>query len=230
MQNPEKVALFDFCETLVKFQTADRYVLYVCNSIDSKGINRKAKLYNWCRNTGLIGVVSHLFPYASINKRFVLWRLKGADEAVMDNLAEQYYEKQIRPNFIRESVSELVSLKESGYRIIILSGGYDIYLRYFADEYGISDVISSSIAFRNNRCTGLLNGPDCLWGNKIMMLESYCKAKHIEIDKGGSIAFSDSESDLPMLKYVNNRVIVHRLGSRRWYDRKDYTREITWDN
>lgn len=229
MQTPEKVALFDFCETLVKFQTADRYVQHVCGHIDSKTIRRRTRIYDWCSKANLIRVASILFPHASINKRLVLWRLRRIEREVLDNLAGKYYDDQIRPNLISEVVSELVRLREAGYRIILLSGGYDIYLRYFADEYGITDVVSSSIAFKNNKCTGLLNGLDCLWENKIKLLENYCRVNHIEIDRGRSIAFSDSESDLPMFKYVDNRVIVHRRDRRKWYKKNDYIREIIWD-
>ncbi len=215
----EKVALFDFCETLVKFQTADRFVQYVCGHSDNRTIGRKL----------LILVASILLPHSSINKRVILNRLRGFDRGRLEILAHDYYSSQIKPNLIEETVSDLKCLQQDGFRIIILSGGYDIYLKYFAEEFGISDVVSSAIDFKNGVCTGRMKGKDCLWRNKIEMLEEYCQRNNIEMDRSNSYAYSDSKSDLPMLNYVGNRVLVRRKDRPRWYEENDYLKEIIWD-
>ncbi len=225
----EKVALFDFCETLVKFQTADRYVQYVCDNSDNRAIRRKLKAYRWGYNSQLIPVASMLFPHSSINKRLILNRLRGFDKETLESLAKDYYSSQIRPNLIGDTVSDLRRLQQDGFRIILLSGGYDIYLKYFAEEFGISDIISTSIGFKNNISTGTFCGIDCLFDNKIKMLEEYCRQNNIEIDRRNSFSYSDSKSDLPMLNYVGNRVVVHRKDRPRWYNENDYLKEILWE-
>ncbi len=225
----EKVALFDFCETLVKFQTADRYVQYVCEENDSLAIRRKKKVYQWLYKLRLISVASILFSHSSVNKRLILNRLRGFNKGDLENFAKGYYVSQIKPNLIEETVSDLKHLQQDGFRIILLSGGYDIYLKYFAREFHISDIVSTSIGFKNSICTGDFNGKDCLSDNKIIMLEDYCKQNNIEIDKCNSYAYSDSKSDLPMLNYVGNRVIIRRKDRPRWYSENDYLKEIIWD-
>lgn len=225
----EKVALFDFCETLVKFQTADRYVFYVCDKNNSRTVRRKKVIYEWCRKLQLILVASILFPHSSMNKRLILNRLRGLDKGYLETLAKEYYTSQIKPHLIEDTVDDLKRLQKDGFRIILLSGGYDIYLKRFAEEFGISDIISTSIGFKNDICTGRFKGKDCLWGNKIIMLEEYCRQNNIEIDRHNSFSYSDSKSDLPMLNYVDNRVIVHRKGRQRWYNENDYLKEIVWD-
>ena len=155
--------------------------------------------------------------------------MRGLERTELEHFAEGYYRDLIKPNLIPEAVSELMRLQGLGYRIIILSGGYNLYLKCFADEFGITDVVSSVIDFKKEVCTGRIKGKDCLWEHKIEMLEEYCRQNQIEIDRKESFAFSDSESDLPMLEYVGKRIIVHRKDRKKWYSKIDYYKEIIWD-
>lgn len=225
----EKVALFDFCETLANFQTADRYVSFVRSRMNCGQMRRKGALYRWCRKFRLIDIASVFLPHSSISKRFILYSLRGVQFDVLDKFAEEYYLTQIRTNLIKESVAELKQMQEAGYRIMLLSGGYDIYLKYFAEEFGVSDIVSTSIGFRNGVCTGFFNGKDCLGKNKIAMLEQYCKRVGIEIDRRISFAYTDSRTDLPMLGYVGNAVVVRRRDVPRWYQENGCYKEIVWE-
>ena len=151
MQNNNKVALFDFCETLANFQTADAYVEFVkthCANHKSKLLFRE-KVYKILKKNRVVSILTRLFPQRSINKRLICFQLRGLNYYDMDRLAKDYYDDIIKPNLIMPVVDELVELKKENYRIILVSGGYDIYLKYFAAEYGINekDIIWGEIAF-----------------------------------------------------------------------------------
>ena len=169
----ERVALFDFCETICKFQTADRFVHFVRNRTRNQRCLYKWRLVSILRKIMIIPALTILFPKASINKRLILWQLKGFYLDELEKLALEYYVACIKPKFIVPVISEMLAKQTDGYRIIIVSGGYDLYLKCFIRDFGVKDLIATNIKIENGICSGGFDGKDCLWENKIEMLKIY---------------------------------------------------------
>lgn len=222
----KKIAFFDFCDTLVSFQTADAYVDFV----------RKAegKFYMKCLNSFMIilckvrviAIFNKFFPGAAIGKRIKLLQLRGLTFDKLDNLAASYYREMIRPNLVKPSIAEMKSLTQLDYEVCLVSAGYNIYLKYFASEYQIKHIISSEISFNNNRCRGILTGKDCITHEKVRKIKSYFKDDNINL--GDCISYSDSMSDLPMLLLTGKGVVVSRFNSQLWSQNFKF-KEIIWD-
>lgn len=226
MTNLAKIAFFDFCETLVNFQTADNFIYYIRKNSKRK---RWMLVWNYIRiflvYTKIIYYLTRIFPKSSIHKRLVLFQLKGYTNIEVDKYAQLYYNKCIRPNLIEPVIDEMKFLQKEGYRIVIVSGGYDVYLKYFAIEFGIAlkDILSTKIKFnKKGICCGVFDGIDCLWNNKVLILSKFYKKNSIY-----SIAFSDSETDLPLLNWANKGIVVRRNDIKPW-DSKGIFKEIVW--
>lgn len=219
-----KVALFDFCETLVDFQTADRYVEFVLSNMSPHPHYIYSKLLSFLQKKGIIWRASKLFPTVSLNKRLILKQICGVSESKLRQLAIDYYELELKPHFISKTIDELKMRQINGYRIVLLSGGYDIYLKCFAKEFGIeeTDIISTKIKFKRGRCTGSFDGIDCQWNNKVKLLNRYYKKDALD-----SVAYSDSESDIPMLSWANEGIVIRRKGAPKW-DKNNQFDEIIW--
>ncbi len=218
-----KVAFFDFCETLTDFQTADAFVDYVRGETNNQRAVRLELIRNIFHRTKLVSILSRIFPKASIHKRLKLYQLKGFSELELNSLAKGYYINRIRPHFIKPVIIRLKKLKDEGYIVGLVSGGYDIYLKYFKDEFGLDFVISSRIDFKEGICTGKMNGLDCLDDNKVILLNKIFPQKPFS-----SIAFSDSKSDIPMLNYADIGVVISRGRHQKWTDNYKF-KEIIWD-
>ena len=223
MKNKIKIAIFDFCETIANFQTADAFVVYVREKTKSKSMCRKEYIRLFLRKTRILAILSILFNHSSINKRLVLWQLKGFSQEIIEHLAEEYYNDKIRPNFIEPVLSRLKELKKEGWRIVVISGGYEIYLRYFCIEFNIrlSDLIAVKIGFNDGLCNGQFDGGDRLWDKVEQLNERFTKSS---VD---SIAFSDSITDLPLLLWANKSFVVRRKDRQPWYNRNKF-QEIIW--
>ena len=221
-QNIDKVALFDFCETIANFQTADNYVRFVQSN--SKPTNASlCTLYRILNKFRILGILRRICPKRSIDKRFILKQMKGRTYDEMDRLAKEYYEIRIKPNLIYPIVRKLIELQNEGYEIIIVSGGYDIYLKYFAKEYNVKHVLSTSIEFKKGICTGRFKGKDCMFDYKIDYIKAVVKG-----DLNKWYAFSDSITDLPMLELVGNPIVVSRCKSQEWADVRKM-KQIVWN-
>jgi len=218
----EKVVLFDFCETLVDFQTADAYVDYVRTVTGSKRMIGLETVQKVLRKYKVISVLEKLTPGQSINKKLKLYQLKGICQDRLVQYAEQYYHSCIKPHFITKILEKMIEYKNDGCKVGLVSGGYGIYLHFFVEEYKLDFCLSSNIKFKNGICTGKIDGIDCLNENKIKLLNRHYKEKPIY-----TIAYSDSISDLPMFKWVNKGIVISRGKSQEWS--KQYNlEEIVW--
>lgn len=207
MENKRKIALFDFCETLTNFQTADRYVRYVMSkntNVISKGLQYYLQIF--LEKSKISAVLFRLG--ININKFMLLNNLKGLSYDVLNQEAKNYYQEEIKPNLIKETIQELKRLKADNYEIVIVSGGYDIYLHYFAQEYNIDQLLCSNLLFKESAFTGSLDGKDCMGDEKVVRLKKLLDK--CNVDSYESIAYSDSISDLPFLKFANQAVVVSR--------------------
>ena len=223
----EKIALFDFCETLVSFQTADAFVRFVGEATGSARVSRMMRIHHFLDRKGINGRLSKLFPESSPGKRLVARGLKGFREDALDELAGRYYAQRLRPALIPEVVGRLRSLQRDGWRIVLVSGAYDSYLRFFAREYGIAqdDILATHLRFRKGVCTGTFDGKDCMYGNKIDYLERRFSREACE-----SMAFSDSASDLPLLRWADRGVLVRRRSRPApWNAQYGFT-ELIWED
>lgn len=211
MKNPDKkIALFDFCETLVKFQSADKFIKYVKVKEHIKP-NYFYIISNVLEKTKLSAILFRL--HININKFLLLKSLQGISEDCINKNAQLYYNEIVRPNIIQDVLYELKNKQKSGYRIIIVSGGYDVYLKYFKEEFNIDDLICSTLQFNNKTFTGRLNGPDCIGKEKIRLLKEKFDITN-DLKNWDSISYSDSKSDLPLLNFTKKSIVVTHQSSR----------------
>ena len=223
MPNNDKVAFFDFCETLVDFQTGAGYIDYVRHATGSRRMRLWQFIYDAMRHTGLFKVVNHLVRYRFLLSKYVkLRQLKGLPQPLMETLAERYYREMIVPNLIPPLVERLLQLKREGYSVGLVSAGYGIYLKHFVADYGLDFCYSSNLAFRKGRCLARFDGLDCHRDNKIKILRQYFGAAPSQ-----SVAFSDSKSDLPLLQWASKGVVVSKATHQSWIDGYGFG-EIIW--
>jgi HAD superfamily hydrolase (TIGR01490 family) len=208
-----RLALFDFCDTLVSFQTADRFVHFVRANERLPRMQAKEYFRKIMIRAGVLRFFTRLVG-SDFHKKIVLWQLKGISFSRLDQIAECYYRTEIKPALIKESMAALLLLKEQGYKIFIISAGYDVYLKYFAQEYQIDKLICTEITFKNGKCMGTFSGSDCYGQHKVDRLTDYLAKIDATFDE--TISFSDCLSDLPLLQWSKTGVVVRKEGSARW--------------
>lgn len=218
----QKIAVFDFCETLADFQTANAFVDFVRHNTKSLGIRLKnficVLLFKFQVVKILNAITSHKY---SIGKLIKLWQLRGLTQNNVEELAYGFYKERVEPHLIGVTIDRLRQLKKDGYKVGLSSGGYDVYLKYFAKDYELDFVQSSVIAFKNGLCTGYIDGVDCMRKEKVNRLTN-------SFGEGtNAIAFSDSKSDLPLLQWASQGVVISRGGHQQWVEKYNL-QEIIW--
>lgn len=201
MKNLHKVALFDFCGTVVSLQTADLFTSFVLKK-EKKYIPYLLSLL--FQNKFYLFIKYKLFKNTKSNKFRMLRYLKGISKKKIYQYSNEFAQ-YLKGSVIKDVHIHFQRLNnKEDTKIFIISAGYECYIKDFYDER--VTVIANKFIFEKNFFTGEIEGADCLGNEKVSRL-----AKKIDldlIDRNNSYAYSDSLTDLPLFKLVKNNYFI----------------------
>jgi HAD superfamily hydrolase (TIGR01490 family) len=114
----------------------------------------------------------------------------------------------ILPRIYPEMLDEVHRHQDEGRATFIVSAAGNEMVAQLAQVLGMDGGIGTSYAVGpDGRYTGRLNGPFVYGEGKVEAMQRFA-AEH-DIDLSESYAYSDSVSDLPMLRAVGNAVVVN---------------------
>jgi HAD superfamily hydrolase (TIGR01490 family) len=206
MSGKKVIAVFDFCETLIDYQTADRFVLFIL----SKEKRISAMFIEWIRR---ILNAAHLISGLT-NKKLHLLKLKGLPEHKYLAYADEYVMQHLVPSEIRQIKERLIWHREQGHTIALVSGGYTEYLRKYAMLNQIELVAGTDVEVKQDTLTGRIQGLNCLAENKLIKLSELVDLSLFDLER--SYCYSDSLSDLPLMMLVGERFLVTRQDYPEW--------------
>lgn len=127
--------------------------------------------------------------------------LKGLDANVMQEIADNFP--------ITEGVDRLMSvLKNCGYKIAILSGGFTFFGEYLQRKYNIDYVYANELEIdENNKLTGNFVGEIVDGRRKAELLKLIAQVEKVNLAQ--TIAVGDGANDLPMLAEAGLGIAFH---------------------
>jgi len=206
MQNKKILALFDFCDTLIGMQTANRFVTLAYQK--NKRIDTIANEF-----IRIIGRKSRLL-FGNRHKRWQLKQINGLSISKMEEIVKEYVDNELIPKENKLIVDKLLWHKEQNHTIAIVSGGFSEYIKYYAKKYGINYVIATDLEVKYGVYTGRIEGIDCMGINKIEKLRQVINIE--DYDLKNSYAYSDHISDIPLLSLVGNPYVVNFGQDIKW--------------
>ena len=209
-----KIALFDFCDTLVDFQTGDAFIDFIRENTDKKRAIIIEKFRLLLIKIKFFSILKRFLPNNNWHKRLKLFQLKGITKNEIEHLSLLYYTEQIKPHLITRIIQELQQYKSYGYSIYIVSGGFSDYIVHFCKEFEINKPIATDIKYKNGICLGIIDGIDCMNAKKIDKIKEVLDLSNVDIEQ--SVAYSDSITDLPLLTLVKNGFVVSKKHSQNW--------------
>ena len=209
-----KVAFFDFCDTLVDFQTGDAFIDFIRENTKKKKALVFEKFRVFLIKIRFFSILNKIFPNHNWHKKLKLFQLKGNIKSEIEYLSLLYYSQRIKPHLITRIVQELEQYKEKGYAIYIVSGGFTDYIVHFCKEFEINEPIATDIKYKDGICLGIIDGIDCMHAAKIDKIKKVIDLSNIDWEQ--SVAYSDSITDLPLLTIVKNGVVISKKHSQNW--------------
>jgi HAD superfamily hydrolase (TIGR01490 family) len=201
------VTFFDVDHTLVKGSTA-----FHCAPVlrREKVLNNRLMIrIAWAHLRHHLGLLDFEKVYAEGVLPFVGMAIEDAEPVL-----RECWEKHVRPRLYREALDTIVTRREAGDRVVLLSASTWYLLRMFSEAMPIDDVI----AFRQHVRDGILindyDRPVCYGPNKLILARTWCKNHGESLDN--ATFYTDSSSDLALLRVVGNPRPVNPDPRLRW--------------
>jgi phosphoserine phosphatase len=126
--------------------------------------------------------------------------LKGLDEKVMQDIAENLP--------ITEGAERLIStLKDLGYKVAVLSGGFTYFGHYLQKKLGIDYVYANDLEIKDGKLTGKHVGEIVNGEKKAQLMKLLAQMEGIKMEQ--VIAVGDGANDLPMINAAGLGVAFH---------------------
>lgn len=191
----EKIALYDFDKTIIGKDSNPALLAYYL------------KRHPW-EFYKLFKILLYVVPFAlklqPVNKAKSAW-LFPLDKMTESEISA-FYQEALAPFYNKEVVATIYQHKQAGYKIYLCSASVEAYLK--VTDLPFDKVIGTKVKEVNNRPTSQVVGKNCKGKTKVERINQVLQAEGIEIDYLNSYAYSDSKSDIPMLKMVQNRIKV----------------------
>ena len=199
---PEKIAFFDFDDTLCSGDSILPYLLYAIRRGYAPRRQLLAAAYGyiqWLRNP----------IFASRAKTWSLSFIKGRTVEEMDALGRDFLRGYVAKRCFPQARKELERLRGEGYRIVVVTASAGVYMRLLPEFLPIDSVIATAcMTDGSRRYTGQI-GENCKGAEKPRRIKRWL-ASHgpLTPDWPACRAYGDSLSDAPMLELVGHPVLV----------------------
>jgi HAD superfamily hydrolase (TIGR01490 family) len=132
---------------------------------------------------------------------------EGMSEDRLVLLADEAFEKVIRPSLYRSGIDLVEKSREAGHEIVLVSGALDVILRILAEHIGGASIIGNRLEMKDGIATGKLLKPVIAGPEKARVIREHARRNGHDLDE--CFAFSDSYSDVPMLSVVGHPAAVN---------------------
>ena len=205
----QRYAVFDLDETITTRGTWGRFISQALREEPGK------LLAMWARAglSQLIYKTTHK-ERISVKRGMLRWSLSGKSRAKLQALADDFADEEIRSGLRPGAVRQIEAHRAAGDHILIVSAGADIIVEAIAKRLNIQTVVSTSLSWRgegaNQVCDRVFGSENCYGPGKLIRLQKCLETfDDFQRDAAHITVYSDSHSDLPVLKYADKGVSVN---------------------
>lgn len=198
----EKLAIFDVDYTLTNRETLRQFYYY--------SLKKYPKNIIYAPRAVLSGLlfVTRIFDEKKTKEAFLRF-IHGIDEEKMSELIKDFYENRFKKILYKDGIEMIRKLKSQGYKIYLISASPEFYLNELYEMKEIDKIIGTRFKKEEKSYTRFMDGVNCKGEEKIKRLMESLKEDNIEVDFKESYMFSDSLSDLPLLKLVGKPYLIN---------------------
>jgi HAD superfamily hydrolase (TIGR01490 family) len=210
----ERIAFYDMDRTITVHPTYARFLLWMALRHDRK----RLMLLPLSALAGLgylLRIVSR-DGLKQINQQLLLGslRLSGLSKPMAAH-AEFVFARNIRPG----ALAQIAADRAAGFRIVIATASYRLYVEAIARRLGIDDVIATDLTASRGRVQPQIAGHNCYGAHKAEMIAAWMARHGLDRAICHIRCYSDHLSDLPMLEmadeaFVTNAHLPMRLVAR----------------
>ena len=128
--------------------------------------------------------------------------------ALLEGLSEKVLAKVAADLKLTDGAERVIrTLQGLGYKLGIISGGFDYFGKYFQSKLGLDYVFANQLEIADGKLTGKLKGDIIDGSKKAEILKTLAMVENIDLEQ--TIAVGDGANDLPMLHTAGLGVAFH---------------------
>jgi len=132
---------------------------------------------------------------------------EGVSEDRLVLLAEEAFEKVIRPALYPKARDLVQTSLDKGHDVVLISGALDFSMELLKEHLGATAIIANKLEIHDRFATGKLLRPVVAGPEKARLVREHARAGGHDLDE--CFAYSDSYSDVPMLSVVGHPAAVN---------------------
>lgn len=193
-----RVAVFDLDVTLTRYDTYLPFLVGYARRNPGRWVTaaslplRLAAFWRWGQRTWVKDCFLRAFLGGVKREDLICWG---------EHFAEGIYRNAMR----ERGLERLRAHQDDGYRVILASASFDVYVEPLARLLGIDEVLASRVDWDEQQRVAGLAGENCRDDEKLRrvrgLLPDHQNGRHVT-------AYSDSHADLPLLKWAEVGVAV----------------------
>lgn len=198
-----KAAFYDLDGTLLACNLVATHAYYARN--DRSPLK---SIYQFAKVLASVPVLFGLSLYSRSLFNVVSFRAyRGMHRDRLIGLADDLFEVTLKPSIFPHAPELIATTRDLGYRNVLVTGTLDFTIRPVALHFGIDDVISNRLEFKDHVATGRVHGNLLAEDEKARVVRDYAEREGMNLSE--CCAFSDSAADVPMLSAVGHPVATN---------------------
>lgn len=140
---------------------------------------------------------------------YLAFALQVLSEHTHDQLRRWHHEfmqEKIEPLVLPKALALVKEHRRAGDTLLIITATNDFVTRPIAERFGVHTLLATTAEFAHGRYTGRVAGTPCYREGKVMRLREWLRKHPHTLD--GSVCYSDSHTDLPLLEMVATPIAV----------------------
>lgn len=194
------LAIFDLDNTLLGGDSDFLWGRYLCENgiVDEEAYRRANEHYYQQYLEGSLDIYEFL--------EFVFKPLSNHDLETLKSWREAYLQQKIRPIMLPAAEALVEKHRSQGDTLLIITATNSFLTAPIAQMMGIDNLIATDPEMLDGRFTGRVAGKPSFQHGKVERLRHWLQSRHEDLS--GSIFYSDSHNDLPLLELVDTPVAV----------------------
>ena len=195
------IAIFDIDNTLIKGQSQLLFVRYLYTE-GKLSCLKYFKVLLWF-------VLYKIGIYEDVSKirRKLFVELKDFQIKEWEKIIHEFFYKEITRRILPKSIELINYHKQSNFEIIIISATISQIADMFRKYLSLDFQMSTKLEKKGELLTGKIEG-DIVYGrNKVNKLMEFIRNNNLSLK--GSFAYGDHISDVPLLTFVENPIVVN---------------------
>ncbi len=140
---------------------------------------------------------------------YLAFALQVLSEHPLDQLQRwhrEFMREKIEPIVLPKAVALVEQHRRAGDQLLIVTATNDFVTRPIAERFGVHTLIATTAELKHGRYTGRVAGTPCYREGKVTRLKEWLALHPHTLE--GSVFYSDSHTDLPLLEMVATPVAV----------------------